>query len=227
MQLEGRWVAIEADDEVRRHSIGLHADDSGWHEIDVPGHWRDHPKFATSDGPVIYRHHFEADPPADGQRRWITLDGIFYQADVWLDGAYLGDPEGYFYSHTFDITALSRLGREHALSVEVTCDPQPGPSRRTNITGVFQQWDGIDRDWNPGGIWRPIHLHDTGPVRVDRLRVLCRDADERRAHLRVAVRLDSDAQRSVRLRTLPVDPVASRFSQTRAPVSAVRQRSWP
>jgi beta-mannosidase len=208
MELEGRWVAVEADDEVRRHAIGLHADDDTWHEIDVPGHWRDHPKFATSDGPVMYRHHFEATPPEDGRRRWITLDGIFYQADVWLDGAYLGDPEGYFFSHTFDITALSRLGHEHALAVEVTCDPQPGPTRRTNITGVFQQWDGIDHGWNPGGIWRPIHLHDTGPVRVDRLRVLCRDADDRRAHLRLAVRLDSDVQQSVLVRTLVDDEVA-------------------
>jgi beta-mannosidase len=202
MELKGRWVAVEADDEVRRHSIGLHADDSAWHEIAVPGHWRDSPKFATSDGPVMYRHHFEADPPADGRRRWITLDGIFYQADVWLDGAYLGDPEGYFFAHTFDVTALSRLGREHSLAVEVTCDPQPGARHRTNITGVFQQWDGLDQGWNPGGIWRPIHLHDTGPVRVDRLRVLCRDADDQRAHLRLAVRLDSEAQRSVLLRTL-------------------------
>jgi beta-mannosidase len=202
MELEGRWVAVEADDEVRRHGIGLHADDSGWHEVRVPGHWRDHPKFATSDGPVMYRHHFETDPPGAGRRRWITLDGIFYQADVWLDGAYLGDPEGYFFSHTFDITALSRLGREHTLAVEVTCDPQPGARERTNITGVFQQWDGLDSRWNPGGIWRPIHLHDTGPVRVDRLRVLCRDADERRAHLRLAVRLDSASQHHVALRTI-------------------------
>jgi beta-mannosidase len=201
MELDGRWVAVEADDELRRHAVGLHADDSSWHEVQVPGHWRDHPKFATSDGPVMYRHHFEADPPADGRRRWITLDGIFYQADVWLDGAYLGDPEGYFFAHTFDVTSLARLGRAHTLAVEVTCDPQSGAHDRTNITGVFQQWDGFDRGWNPGGLWRPVHLHDTGSVRVDRLRVLCRDADDRRAHLRLAVRLDSATQHPVTLRT--------------------------
>ena len=32
----------------------------------------------------------------------------------------------------------------------------------------------------------PVLLYDTGPVRVDRLRVLCRDADARRAHLRIS-----------------------------------------
>ena len=52
-----------------------------------------------------------ADGPPDSRRRWLTLGGIFYQADVWLDGAYLGDPEGYFMPHTFDITALAHWRR--------------------------------------------------------------------------------------------------------------------
>ncbi len=200
-ELNGRWVAIEADDDVRRYGIELDADDSLWEPIAVPGHWRDTAKFAASDGPIMYRHRFAADPPTEGARRWITLDGIFYQADVWLDGAYLGDPEGYFFPHTFDVTALSTLDVDHVLAVEATCTPQNGPTNRRNITGVFQHWDGIGRQWNPGGLWRPVHLYDTGPVRMDRLRVLCRDADHRRAHLRFAARLDSDAQRKVTVRT--------------------------
>jgi beta-galactosidase/beta-glucuronidase len=52
-----------------------------------------------------------------------VLDGIFYQADVWFDGAYLGDPEGYFFPHSFDVTQLARLGDEHVLAVEVACTP--------------------------------------------------------------------------------------------------------
>ena len=44
-------------------------------------------------------------------------------------------------------------------------------------------------------------VYDTGPVKLDRLRVLCRDADETRAHLRLHARLDSDAARTVRVRT--------------------------
>jgi len=208
MELDGGWRAVEADDDVRRHGIGLVADDHDWHPIDVPGHWRNHPKFASSDGPVMYRRGFHAPPPDADRRRWLTLDGIFYQADVWLDGAYLGDPEGYFFPHSFDITSLSRLGEDHALAIEVTCDPQRGTSGRTNITGVLQGWDGIDRSWNPGGLWRSVKLYDTGPVRVDRLRVLCRDADHRRAHLRLTACLDSDTARSVTVRTLVDGEVA-------------------
>jgi beta-mannosidase len=197
MELSGVWLAAVADDDVRRSGIGLDTDDSTWTPIAVPGHWCNTAEFSATDGPVMYRHAFTATPPPDGRRRWITLDGVFYQADVWLDGAYLGDPEGYFFPHTFDVTTLSRFADDHVLAVEVTCSPQTSTGRR-NITGAFQSPTSTA---NPGGLWRPVRCFDTGPVRVDRLRVLCRDADERRAHLRIAARLDSDREAAVTIRT--------------------------
>ena len=198
MELSGVWLAAVADDDVRRSGIGLDTDDSAWAPIQVPGHWRNTEQFAATDGPVMYRHAFTAAPPPDGRRRWITLDGVFYQADVWLDGAYLGDPEGYFFPHTFDVTTLSKFSDDHILAVEVTCSPQASRTGRRNITGVFQSPTSTA---NPGGLWRPVQCYDTGPVRIDRLRVLCRDADERRAHLRIAARLDSDREAAVTIRT--------------------------
>ena len=201
MELSGAWRASAADDELRRDGIGLDVDDEDWLEMAVPGHWRSHPELADSDGPILYRKRFELPAPAAGARRWVTFDGIFYQADVWLDGAYLGDPEGYFFPHSFDVTALSRLGDDHVLAVEVTCNPERGTRGRRNITGLFQHSEAVDRHWNPGGLWRPVLVYDTGPVKLDRLRVLCRDADETRAHLRLMARLDSDTARTVRVRT--------------------------
>jgi beta-mannosidase len=195
------WTVTPADDDVRRDGIGLDTDDRSWPTIEVPGHWRLTPGFGHHDGPLLHRRRFELAPPEEGRRRWITFDGIFYQADVWLDGAYLGDPEGYFVPHAFDVTALSRLGDEHVLAVEVACPPLHSHRGRRNITGVFQHWDGLPLDWNPGGIWRDVRVVDTGPVRIDRLRVLCRDADEARAHLLLHTRLDSDTGRTVRVRT--------------------------
>lgn len=200
MELSGRWVATEADDDVRRFGIGPDSDDSCWTPIEVPGHWQQTDAFADSDGPLMYRHRFVAPPPAEGRRRWIVFDGIFYQADAWLDGAYLGDPEGYFFPHSFDVTRLSRIGEEHVLAVEVACAPQDRHAR-TNITGILQDWDGLPSGWNPGGLWRPMRIYDTGPVRIDRLRVLCRDADPRRAHVRITAQLDSDESHEIIVRT--------------------------
>ncbi len=195
MELGRRWVATEATDDVRRFGIGLDSDDSAWTDIAVPGHWQHDPNFATSNGPVMYRNRFSAPAPAEGRRRWITFDGIFYQGDAWLDGAYLGDPEGYFFPHTFDITQLARIGDAHVLAVEIACAPQS--AARTNITGILQDWDGLPHGWNPGGIWRPVRMFETGAVRIDRLRVLCRDADERRAHVVLTAIFDSDTHHDV------------------------------
>jgi beta-mannosidase len=160
--------------------------------------------------------------PAAGRRRWITLDGVFYQADVWLDGAYLGDPEGYFFSHSFDVTALSRIGDEHVVAIEVACAPQRSHRGKRSITGVFQYWDGMDRTWNPGGLWRPVKVYDTGPVRADRFRVLCRDADETRAHLLLHADLDSDTARRITIRTLvDGEPVAEQEHRVAAGTNEV------
>jgi beta-mannosidase len=201
MELTGTWRAAVADDDLRRtwHEDGF--DDAGWEALEVPGHWRSAPAFDGVDGPLLYRRSFDAMGPAEGRRAWLTFDGIFYQGDVWLDGGYLGDTEGYFAPHTFEVTDDLRSRGEHHLAVEVTCAPPADLTAKRNITGVFQHWDCLDPDWNPGGVWRPVTLTETGPVRIARLRALCREATAEQAVLVLRATLDSDAARTVCLRS--------------------------
>ena len=155
LDLSGTWRATLGDESNRRTFAEPRVDDSAWEPIAVPSHWRSTPAFADSDGPLLYRTHFDSAGPAAGSRSWLVLDGLFYQGDVWLDGAYVGDTEGYFNRHTFEISDLLRIGTEHVLAVEVGCTPSDDKTAKRNITGVFQHWDCLDPDWNPGGIWRP------------------------------------------------------------------------
>ncbi len=151
MDLDGEWRAAVSDDDLRRLFANDGFDDAGWQPMPVPGHWRSHPGFATSDGPVLYRHRFEAARPEPGTRAFLTFDGIFYQGDVWLDGEYLGDTEGYFFPHTFEVTDALQARAEHVLAVEVACPPPTDLTAKRNLTGIFQHWDCIDPAWNPGG----------------------------------------------------------------------------
>ena len=216
MDLSGPWRAALADDDLRRGALGLDYDDDGWEAVPVPGHWRSTPAFAESDGPLLYRTRFELDAGPPGARQWVVLDGVFYQADVFLDGAYLGDPEGYFFPHSYEITDLARLAPEHVLAVEVACaQPQDRRAKR-NLTGVFQHWDCMDPDWNPGGLWRGVRIERTGPVRINRMRVLCRDAEPERANVMVRAELDSDEARTVRIRTTVDDAVERELEQSLA-----------
>ncbi len=207
MDLSGTWRAAIADDDLRRNAFALDFDDAAWEPIEVPGHWRSTPAFADSDGPLIYRTRFELEPGVEGARHWVVLDGLFYQGDVWLDGAYLGDPEGYFFPHAYEVTELARLSLEHVLAVEVTCAPPPDRAKKRAVTGVFQHSDSLDPAWNPGGLWRSVRVERTGPVRIGRMRVLCTEADAERAQVHVRVELDSDVARSVRVRTTVDDRV--------------------
>jgi beta-mannosidase len=216
MDLSGTWRAAVADDDLRRTAIGLDFDDDGWEPVPVPGHWRSVPAFSDTDGPLLYRTRFELDPGPAGARHWVVLDGVFYQADVFLDGAYLGDPEGYFAPHAFEISALSRLAREHVLAVEVTCAAQPDGKAKRSLTGAFQRSNLVDPGWNPGGLWRPVWVERTGPVRISRMRVLCRDAEPARANLSVRAELDSDEARTARVRTTVAGRVEREFEQSLA-----------
>lgn len=202
--------------------IGLDTDDADWADVAVPGHWAAQPAALDLTGPVLHRRRFHLAAPDPGVRRWIEFDGIFYQADIWLDGAYLGDPEGYFTTHTFDVTALSRLVDEHVLAVEVNCPPTVSGPRRA-ITGVLQDPTGPTMT-EPGGIWRSVRIVDTGPVRIDALRVLCRDADAERAHVVLHARLDADVSRVALTRTRVNGEIVSEHQIALA--SGANEASW-
>jgi beta-mannosidase len=186
MELGGTWRAASADEALRRAFPAADFDDGGWEPVVVPGHWRSTPAFADAGGPLLYRRSFDAPAPGEGRRSWLTLDGVFQDGDVWLDGSYVGPTEGYFFPHTFEVTDALTQRSGHVLAVEVGCSPQPDPF--------------LDPAWNPGGIWRPVRLTETGPVRISSLRVLCAEASAERAVLSVHADLDTLHADAIRLR---------------------------
>lgn len=205
LELDGLWKVARASDDLMRTGVGLDTNDHHWATITVPSHWQSDSSFTHDDGPLLYRRHFDlpfhdTDSSPD-ERLFVVLDGLFYQGDVWLDGAYLGDPEGYFVPHAYDVSALARLDSSHVLSIGLSCAPQNDKRVKRNITGTFQHSDYIDRHFNPGGIWRGVRIERTGPVRIDALRILCRDANETLANVRLSARLDSNFECPIRIIT--------------------------
>ncbi len=199
IELGGAWTAAPADDGLRRDYAAADFDDSGWEPIEVPGHWQRTPAFADLDAPLLHRRRFElAGPQGDPDTRWwLRFEGVFYQSDVWLDGVYLGDTEGYFFPHQFDVTEQVDAGAEHTLAVEVTCAPQRDLRRKRNLTGAFQHSESIDPRLNPGGIWRPVQLLASGPVRILHRRVVCTESDADSATLACRLVLDAAVDHDV------------------------------
>lgn len=207
-------------------------DDSGWEILEVPGHWRGSAAFSTSDGPVVYRRRFEAEPPGADERVFLVFEGLFYQGDVWLDGEYLGDTEGYFFPHHFEVTEALRQPGEHVLAVEVSCSRPSDLTAKRNLTGVFQHWDCIDPGWNPGGIWAGVRLERTGPARIQSLKTLCREANAERAVLEMEATIDSPGPATARLRTVlrpeadPTGPASADHDQEQVLSAGVTVVRW-
>src|SRR5438067_773114 len=107
---------------------------------------------------------------------------------------------------------------------------QPEGDRRAKrmVTGVFSHWDGLDPDWNPGGLWRPVRLVESGPVRLAGLRCLCVEATEDRGRLLLTLTVDAPAGPTpVHLRARLSGPgVALEVERDQTLATGANQLSW-
>ncbi len=130
-------------------------------------------------------------PATFGSRRvWLNFDGINYMADVWVNGAKVGDVRGAFARGQFDITSHVTPGKTAVIAVLIKPPLIPGdPEEKTQLTGLginggvmskdgpafiaTQGWDWVpgirDRDM---GIWQKVSLSATGPVVIRDARVV-------------------------------------------------------
>jgi beta-mannosidase len=206
VELDGTWRVHPADEDLRRAFHEPDFDDRGWLDARVPGHWRAVPGLEDVDGPVLYRRAFTHDGVSnsldDRERRlWLCLDGVFAQGDVWLDGAYVGDTDGYFVPHAFEVTDLLSAPGTHVLAVEASCPPVDPTEPKRALTGAYQSGTHLAPGANPGGIWRPVRLVETGPVAILHSRALCQDANEERALIALRLVLHCETARPARIRT--------------------------
>lgn len=201
--LPGPWRAHATDDDLRRNFIEHDFDDTSWLDVTVPGHWAEQPKLASRRS-VLYRTTFSlpSDSGAIDSRHWLVFDGIWQSADVWLDGAYLGPTDGWFTPDQFDITDQIRANGsgEHVLAVEVMSQRPNVDEPTRNLNGIFDDPDIVGHQ-NRGGIWQPVRVVSTGPVRMMKNRVVCHEASATAAKVHLRSHLVSDEPRSVTITT--------------------------
>ncbi len=205
MDLSGPWRVAPLDTELTRSGADPDLDDSGWPTIDVPGHWGENDRFQDMTGPVLHRRRFSMDSPPEGKRSWLCLDGVLASSDVWLDGRYVGDTVGYFVPHQFEITDSLRRQTDHLLSVEVSCHTQRSDRSKKSLTGSLQSGP-LAPPQNPGGIWRPVRVEQTGPVAILFSRLVCTRANTATAQLKVRLVLDATDATEIRVDTSVTGP---------------------
>ena len=140
-------------------------DDTRWRKIDLPHDWSIedlpgtnspfHPDAIsavnggfTTGGTAWYRKEFTVPAQHKSLRTQIEFEGVYMNADVWLNGVHLGNhPYGYT-SFAFDITDKLHYGKKNIIAVEVKNE------------GVNSRW------YSGSGIYRHVWLRTTDPVHL-------------------------------------------------------------
>jgi beta-mannosidase len=185
---------------LKRVGADADLDDSGWPQIQVPGHWGQADDFDDHNGPLLYRRRFSHRQPVDDERLWLRFDGVLSGGEIWLDGSYIGDTSTYFAAHRFDVTDLLSKDEDHLLAVEVSCPDQSGDQPKTSLTGSLQAGH-LAPAGNPGGIWQPVAIDSTGPVAIRYARLLCTSAEPDRAELTIRLVLNAEDQTEIQVDT--------------------------
>ncbi len=144
--------------------------------------------------PWWYRRSFEINNTSDGQFYSLRFNGISYSADVWLNGKQIASADtvkGSFCQFIFDITPYVKKG-ENVLALKVA---QAGPG---DLNIGFVDWNPEPAD-NHMGIWRDVHLLETGPVSIEQPFVIT-DVDTAtldHANVTIKVKLQNHSDKNI------------------------------
>jgi beta-galactosidase len=138
--------------------------DANWRAVNLPHDWAiELPFDPTADGghgfkalgPTFprnsvgwYRRVFALPKEDEGKRIWLTFDGVFRDATVWVNGWFVQHHEGGYYPFREDITDVVHFGGTNVISVRVDA---------TKFEGWF---------YEGAGIYRHVWLDKTAPVAI-------------------------------------------------------------
>lgn len=177
LSLDGVWDYL-VDEEGEFASDAL--PEVPWGKMSIPSNWQ-LGGLEDYSGVVWFRRRFNL-TKEEGREYWLRFHGIDYFAKVWLNGAYLGEHEGYFQPFEFNVTKAMKSG-ENELLVRVDSPmevpEEAWPDRKRLIKGVFNHHDCRPGAWDPahgqdkntGGIWNSVLIYKTADIRVGTLRV--------------------------------------------------------
>lgn len=162
-------------------------DDSDWEQTTVPEwRYRNIQQHTTVSCVLWYRNKFKAEKPGQGERIFLNFTGVDWEAEVWLNGEYLGDHLTYYESFRFDVTDI--LKKENILAVRIKTGQLYGMSRsnwgvlptppaekqRVYLDSVksYLGYEKNDLMCGAGyGIYRSVFLETTGEASVENILV--------------------------------------------------------
>jgi Glycosyl hydrolases family 2, TIM barrel domain/Glycosyl hydrolases family 2, sugar binding domain/Glycosyl hydrolases family 2 len=155
LSLSGPW-RFAIDPEAVGHTQGWMQpdfEDDEWWTVAVPHTWNVMPGYANYTGIAWYRRQLTLSSVARETHVRLRFGAVFYLAQVWWNGVYLGEHEGGYTPFEFDVSGLAQPGAANVLVVRVdnrrTMDRLPAA-----LTSSWSyDW------WHYGGIVRDVAVH--------------------------------------------------------------------
>ncbi|MEY5068538.1 MAG: hypothetical protein RLZ47_400 [Bacteroidota bacterium] len=136
-------------------ALAINFDDKAWRTLDLPHDWAVELPFVNTPNfdvqshgykPVgglypetsigWYRKHFTVAKADSGSRFSIQFDGIFRNANIWVNGFFLGNNQSGYVGATYDITDYIQFDKDNVITVRVDA---------TQYEGWFYEGAGIYR----------------------------------------------------------------------------------
>ena len=166
------WKTIAADSLMGIADGFLESDydDSGWKRVNIPHNWDDYFGYrrllhGNRHGYAWYRKVFSVEKTETQKRYFLCFEGVGSYASVWLNQKKVGYHAGGRTSFTLDITDALAPGRDNILVVRAD---HPANIRDLPWVcgGCSPEW-GFSEGSQPMGIFRPVHLVITAPLRIE------------------------------------------------------------
>ncbi|WPU92392.1 malectin domain-containing carbohydrate-binding protein [Mucilaginibacter sabulilitoris] len=141
-----------------------------WLPANIPHNWDTYEgyrrlKHGNKHGYAWYRKVFALPVKQTGKRYFLWFEGVGSYATVWLNGRQVGYHAGGRTTFTLDVTDVIKAGKQNLLAVRA--DHPAYIKDLPWVCGGCSDETGFSEGSQPMGIFRPVHLIVTNPVRIE------------------------------------------------------------
>ncbi|MFT3781343.1 MAG: malectin domain-containing carbohydrate-binding protein [Nibricoccus sp.] len=144
-------------------------DDSAWMVVSVPHNHDSYQGYrqlrhGNLHGIALYRRTFDVPLDQRGRQVFLLFEGVGSYATVWVNGQKVGGHAGGLTSFTLDITNAVVFGQPNVVAVRA--EHPAGIRDLPWVCGGCERAYGFSEGPQPFGIFRPVHVVTTAPVRI-------------------------------------------------------------
>lgn len=177
LDLRGMWN-LQRDTNFTASANNPTQDNTPERTIEIPSNWYN--QGLDTAGTLVFERRFRLSSKPSEDLFSLIFEGVDYEAEVVLNGTYLGKHTGYFQPFLFHIADCLRWNGDNILQVRVSSPkerPEDWSLQKRLIKGIFGHhdtrpggaWSVRGQDANTGGIWGRVYIAAATSAEIQRV----------------------------------------------------------